>query len=370
MSNKPTLKDRGAMRALVSRRRFLAVTAGVSAVVGAGGGFSLSARADTGLVALVHTQAAGDSGPIDSMMGRLQQLSEAEGFETRAIYAQDPATYETVLRILGDAGASIVLGTFPVISEAFKAVAPLYPDTKWIQLFGDAVDPPIANLVTISYDYYLGCYLSGIFAAHVSQSKQIGYIGGISIPPLNADFNALQAGVHAVNPEATVTAAFAGSFQDPAKGYEIASQMFLDGIDYIQTDSAATDGGIIQAANEREGAMVSALDPAQYPPGSRLGDRGREPGLRPVAPQRGERRARRGLAGRPARADRPRQRGDRLPLVAALSGAGTGGYRRTVGRCVAACRGGARGHPRRIGRGAVQHGTLILAIGRKPSRNT
>ena len=97
--------------------------------------FSLSARADTGLVALVHTQAAGDSGPIDSMMGRLQQLSEAEGFETRAIYAQDPATYETVLRILGDAGASIVLGTFPVISEAFKAVAPLYPDTKWIQLF-------------------------------------------------------------------------------------------------------------------------------------------------------------------------------------------------------------------------------------------
>ena len=169
-----------------------------------------------------------------------------------------------MLRTLGDAGASIVLGTFPVISEAFKAAAPAYPDTKWIQLFGDPVDPPIANLVTVSYDYYLGCYLSGIFAAHVSQSQQIGYIGGISIPPLNADYNALTAGVHAVNPEATVTAAFAGSFQDPAKGYEIASQMFLDGIDYIQTDSAATDGGIIQAANERDGAMVSALDPAQY----------------------------------------------------------------------------------------------------------
>ena len=273
MSNKPTLKDRSAMHALVSRRRFLAATAGVSAIVGAGAALPFAARADTGLVALVHTQAAGDNGPIDSMMGRLNQLSEAEGFETRAIYAQDPATYETVLRTLGDAGASIVLGTFPVISEAFKAVAPLYPDTRWIQLFGDAVDPPIANLVTVSYDYYLGCYLSGIFAAQVSQSKQIGYIGGISIPPLNADFNALKAGVHAVDPDATVTAAFAGSFQDPAKGFEIASQMFLDGIDYIQTDSAATDGGIIQAANEREGVMVSALDPAQYPlgPGSVIG---------------------------------------------------------------------------------------------------
>ncbi len=157
-----------------------------------------------------------------------------------------------------------MLATFPVISEAFKAVAPLYPDTKWIQIFGDAVDPPIPNLVTVSYDYYLGCYLSGIFAANVSQTKQIGYIGGISIPPLNADFNALKAGVHSVDADATVTAAFAGSFQDPARGYEIATQMFLDGIDYIQTDSAATDGGIIQAANERAGRMVSALDPAQY----------------------------------------------------------------------------------------------------------
>ena len=98
----------------------------------------------------------------------------------------------------------------------------------------------------------------------MSQTGKIGYIGGISIPPLNADFNALKAGVHSVNPDATVTAAFAGSFQDPAKGYEIAGQMFLDGIDYIQTDSAATDGGIIQAANEAPGRMVSALDPAQY----------------------------------------------------------------------------------------------------------
>ena len=86
-------------------------------------------------------------------------------------------------------------------------------------------------------------------------------------PPLNADFNALKAGALSVNPDATVTAAFAGSFQDPAKGQEIASQMFSDGIDYIQTDSAATDGGIIAAANEGEGRMVSALDPAQYPLG-------------------------------------------------------------------------------------------------------
>ena len=261
MSNMPKSNRRGMWSAPCSRRSFLVAAAGVSVALGA---VPFTVRAGSGLVALVHTQAAGDSGPIDSMMGRLNQLSDDRGFESRAIYAQDPATYEATLRTLGDAGASIVIGTFPVISEAFKSAAPAYPETRWIQLFGDPVEPPIPNLVTVSYDYYLGCYLSGIFAAHVSTTGKIGYIGGISIPPLNADFNALKAGVHAANPDATVTAAFAGSFQDPAKGYEIASQMFVGGIDYIQTDSAATDGGIIQAANERPGRMVSALDPAQY----------------------------------------------------------------------------------------------------------
>ena len=222
------------------------------------------AQAQGGLIALVHTQAAGDAGPVDSMIAKLKQLSEEKGLEHRAIYAQDPATYETIFRTLGDAGAAVVVSTFNEVAEPFKAVAPSYPDTKWIQLFGDPFEPAIPNVVTVSYDYYLGCYLSGIFAGRISKTGKIGFIGGISIPPLNADFNALKVGVLSVRPDATVTAAFAGSFQDPAKGQEIATQMFSDGIDYIQTDAAATDFGIIAATNEGAGRNVSALDPAQF----------------------------------------------------------------------------------------------------------
>jgi basic membrane protein A len=252
------------LRTPIDRRFLLKSTAGLAAFGMAGGLMLPVARAQTGLVALVHTQAAGDAGPVDSMIARLKQLSEEKGFEYRAIYAQDPATYETIFRTLGDAGAAVIVSTFNEVAEPFKAVAPAYPDTKWIQLFADPFEPAIPNVVTVSYDYYLGCYLSGIFAARVSKTGKIGFIGGISIPPINADFNALKAGAQSVRPDATVTAAFAGSFQDPAKGQEIAAQMFSDGIDYIQTDAAATDFGIIAAANEGEGRMVSALDPAQF----------------------------------------------------------------------------------------------------------
>jgi basic membrane protein A len=255
------------LRSTVDRRFILKTAAGLAAFGMAGGLMLPTARAQAGLVALVHTQAAGDAGPVDSMIAKLKQLSEEQGFQYRAIYAQDPATYETIFRTLGDAGAAVIVSTFNEVAEPFKAVAPDYPDTKWIQLFADPFEPAIPNVVSVSYDYYLGCYLSGIFAAHLSKTGKIGFIGGISIPPINADFNALKAGAQSVRPDATVTAAFAGSFQDPAKGQEIAAQMFSDGIDYIQTDAAATDFGIIAAANEGEGRMVSALDPAQFPLG-------------------------------------------------------------------------------------------------------
>jgi len=251
----------------IRRRTLLTGAASASALGMVASLLPTAAWAQSGLVALVHTQAAGDNGPVDSMIAKLKQLSEEKGFNYRAVYASDPATYETIFRTLGDAGANVIISTFNEVAEPFNALAPSYPDTKWIQLFGDPFEPAIPNVVSVSYDYYLGCYLSGVFAAKVSKTGKIGYIGGISIPPLNADYNALKAGVLSVNPNATVTAAFAGSFQDPVKGQEIATQMFNDGIDYIQTDSAATDGGIIAAANEGEGRMVSALDPAQYPLG-------------------------------------------------------------------------------------------------------
>lgn len=227
-------------------------------------GLERAAHADGELVALVNTQAAGDNGPVDSMIAALKTLAGERNLKERAVYASDPATYEQILKSLGDAKAAVVLTTFNEMAEPIKAVAPNYPDTKFIQLFGDPMEPPLPNVVTVSYDYYLGCYLSGMFAGKFSESGKLGYIGGVSIPPLNADFNALKAGAMSVNANVTVTPAFAGSFQDPVKGHEIASQMYQSGIDYIQTDSAATDTGIIQAANEGTGRFVSALDPAQY----------------------------------------------------------------------------------------------------------
>lgn len=248
----------------LSRRDFLHGATGIAGTLATLTLPEMAQAAGGGLVALVHTQAAGDNGPVDSMIAALKKLAAEKNFQVRTVYAQDAATYETIFRSLGDAGAAVIASTFLEVAEPFKALAPAYPNTKWIQIYADPMNPPIPNVVTVSYDYHLGCYLSGMFAAKVSKTGKIGYIGGLSIPGLNADLNAIKAAVAATNPKGSVTGAFAGSFQDPAKGHEIATQMYQSGVDYIQTDSAATDTGIIQAANDGAGRMVSAISPQQY----------------------------------------------------------------------------------------------------------
>ena len=254
------------MNRWISRRALLQASAGAAAGIGIAASLldGGTAHAAQPLIALVHTQAAGDNGPIDSMIASLHKIAHEKGMQARTIYAADPATYESIFKTLGNAGAAVVVTTFNEVAQPLKAVASSFPKTKFIQLFADPFNPPIPNVVTVSYDYYLGCYLSGLFGGRISKSGKLGYIGGASLPGLNADLNALKAAAAAVGSNVGVTGAFAGSFQDPAKGREIANQMYQSGVDYIQTDSAATDTGIIKAAAEGSGRLVSAISKQQF----------------------------------------------------------------------------------------------------------
>lgn len=271
LANKGAAMDRQRERAgteragsgAISRRGLIGASVGLAAatnLVGSARGAAAAGR----LIALVHTQAAGDNGPVDSMIAYLKRLAAEKRLTPRTIYASDPATYESIFKSLGRAGAAVVITTFNEVAQPLKAVAPAYPKTRFIQIYADPFDPPIPNVVTVSYDYYLGCYLSGLFGARISKTGKLGYVGGASLPGLNADLNALKAAAAAVGPAIKVSGAFAGSFQDPAKGHEIASQMYQSGVDYIQTDSAATDTGIIQAATEGPDRLASAGSRAQF----------------------------------------------------------------------------------------------------------
>jgi basic membrane protein A len=248
---------------LLTRRR--AVLLGAAATGAASLPFLAPAAFAAGkLVALVHTQAAGDNGPIDDMIAHLKALAKEKHFPMRAIYASDPSTYQSILQTLAQAGAAVIVTTFNEMENPLKAVAPGFPNTKFIQLYADPLTPTVPNIRTVEYQAHYGMYLSGLFGAKMSQAGKLGYVGGMSLPGLNADLNAMKAAAMGVSPTITVKGAFAGSFQDPTKGREIANQLFSSGIDYIQTDGAATDAGVIRAASEGGNRVVSAVFRTQF----------------------------------------------------------------------------------------------------------
>ena len=205
-------------------------------------------------VALVANQKAGDLGPIDDLVRGLEMVATDFDADTTFIEATDPSTFETTLRNLANQGTDIIAVTFPPMQDAVTAVAPDFPDTRWIHIFG--FEGGVDNLVSVGFDYYKGTYLAGILAGALNTTGTVGFVGGVSIPPLNADYNAFVAAAQTKNPDITGEAAFADSFEDPAKGRELGAALYDGGVDIIMTDAAATDLGVIQAAEEKGGYVI------------------------------------------------------------------------------------------------------------------
>ena len=205
-------------------------------------------------VALVANQKAGDLGPIDDLVRGLEMVEADFGADITFIEATDPSTFETTLRNLANQGTDIIAVTFPPMQDAVVAVAPDFPDTRWIHIFG--FEGGVDNLVSIGFDYYKGTYLAGILAGTLNTTGKVGFVGGVSIPPLNADYNAFVAAAQSKNPDIAGEAAFADSFEDPAKGRELGAALYDGGVDIIMTDAAATDLGVIQAAEEKGGYVI------------------------------------------------------------------------------------------------------------------
>ena len=205
-------------------------------------------------VALVANQKAGDLGPIDDLVRGLDMVEADFGADTTFIEATDPSTFETTLRNLANQGTDIIAVTFPPMQDAVVAVAPDFPDTRWIHIFG--FEGGVDNLVSIGFDYYKGTYLAGILAGALNTTGKVGFVGGVSIPPLNADYNAFVAAAQTKNADIVGEAAFADSFEDPAKGRELGAALYDGGVDIIMTDAAATDLGVIQAAEEKGGYVI------------------------------------------------------------------------------------------------------------------
>lgn len=197
----------------------------------------------------------GDKSFFDSAVRGVTKAQKEFGMEVKTIEAGvDPAKWQPALE---DAAANeeydvMILGTYQM-SEFLQIIAPKYPDKKFI-IYDVSVDYTkcdCKNVYSVTYKQNEGSYLAGVYAGLMSKSKIIGAVGGQDIPVIN-DFivgykqGAKDNGVA----EDKVIVQYAGGWNDPAKGKEIALAMYQQGADIVFQVAGGTGVGVFQAAQE------------------------------------------------------------------------------------------------------------------------
>ena len=140
----------------------------------------------------------------------------------------------------------------PYMTDATKLVSQEYPDTKYAAIFQfvNGGEEKFDNIWDTEFHGEGAFYLGGYIAGKMTKSNHVGFIVGGEEPTPNAEGNGFMRGVLAANPDATVEFSYVGSYEDPAKAKEIASAMITKGCDVIQTDSGASNAGVVEACKD------------------------------------------------------------------------------------------------------------------------
>ncbi len=234
--------------------RVLALTLGVMSL-------AVPGLADEKSVVLVATQKAGDQGPIDGLIEGLEHAEVEFGVKTRFIVALDPATYETTLRTLANRKTDVIITTFFAMGTIVQSLAPEFPDTIFVVIVAAPHDTPVSNARVVGYKTQENAYLSGTFAAHMSEAENIALIAGVPMPYVWSDYNAMKQAAKSVSPDIETNIAFVQSFEDPVKGREVAAGLYSQGVDAIYTGAAASDIGVVAAAAESGNLVIAASPP-------------------------------------------------------------------------------------------------------------
>jgi basic membrane protein A and related proteins len=219
----------------------------------------------------------GDKSFFDSADRGMQRvMADYPQVQVKTIEAGiDPARWQAALE---DAAANedydvMILGTYQM-SEFLEIVAPQYPD-KYFIIYDVSVDytkADLSNVYSVTYKQNEGSYLAGVYVGLMSETGVVGVVGGQDIPVINDFIVGYEQGARA-NGVTNVIVQYAGDWNDPATGKELALAMFQQGADYVFQVAGGTGVGVFEAAQEMgkyaigvdsdQAIIISETDPAQ-----------------------------------------------------------------------------------------------------------
>lgn len=247
----------------ISRRGFMAGSAGTLALTGAVGA-PLRALAQSGPIKTAGIYTV----PVEQQwVSRIHQaaLVAQDRGDIEYAFTENTANtdYPRVMREYAEQGYTLIVGEIFGAEAEAREVAAEYPDVAFLMGSSFKEDPALPNLAV--FDNYIqdASYLTGIIAGSMTESANIGMVGGFPIPEVNRLMHAFMAGAHEMNPDIAFQVSFIGSWFDPPKAKETAFAMIEGGADILYAERF----GVSDAAKERGIlAIGNVIDTqAEYP---------------------------------------------------------------------------------------------------------
>ena len=199
----------------------------------------------------------GDLSFCDAAYAGAKKAKDEWGFKLTEVTPSLSTDTELTLRRLAKLKYDLIIGVGFLFQEPMKRVASDFPDVKFV-LIDAVIEQP--NVASLTYRAHEGTFLAGVISALKTEAKQIGFIGGMKVPLVEAFEIGYRAGIKATNPDLELVADYVGvtpqAFNDPAKAKELALVQYNRGIDIILAAAGASGLGVLEAAKATKKSII------------------------------------------------------------------------------------------------------------------
>ncbi|HNZ62713.1 MAG TPA: BMP family ABC transporter substrate-binding protein [Bacillota bacterium] len=211
-------------------------------------------------IALMLNGTLGDRSFFDSANNGMEMVKkELKNVETKVVeMTYDDTKWEPAIMDILDEGHDIIITGTWQMQEIISRIAPDHPDQKFIvyDTSMDYSDGKYPNVYSIEYKQNDGSYLAGILAASMSQSGQIGFVGGMDNTVIYDFLVGYIQGAKEINPNVKVASSFVGNFHDAARAKELAMSQYNLGADIIFSCASTAGDGTMQAGKELDKLVI------------------------------------------------------------------------------------------------------------------
>lgn len=191
-----------------------------------------------------------------SMVAGLERARDELGIDLKIVdVGTRSLDYEDQLSSLAQTGEySLIFLMGWELANALEVVSKSFPEQKFVFVDGVLENP---NVYYVNFAEEQGSFLVGVMAAlmttrtdiaNINPDKSVGFVGGRDIPVIRNFLNGYIQGVKYVDPNVEVKEVFTGTFDDPARGSELAQSLYSGNVDIIYSVAGPSGEGVLQAA--------------------------------------------------------------------------------------------------------------------------